>query len=362
MNKPTKKTMSIMDIVVDFDLNIRKPNNYDIASMVEQIRVANRILTPIFIRGEDNKALRGNRRTLAGQQIFMDKTSSQELIDSLKKVDVLVYTGLTPGEELALILDQGGEKPIARSEILSAVWRMSKNFFSETEIILQMYFVLARYTGREKKLLEVNAITRDADRKKALHDWFHGSVGNYMLKALTMGDFVVDQMMLTHLAEDGLLLPDQRVTAKMSRDRIGELSKAKTYDEKEGQGWVYETGGETFNAKLEQYKAQDAGTETKEKKSRPSVKELTDKASIFKSPLIRKAFLLAAGVDSKDTQNLTDDDALWVNDDRKKQAIVKAMPNLPEPYATFAASFLHNSPAKFAEYLESISMELVIVG
>jgi hypothetical protein len=291
MNKPTMKTMSVNSLKVNYELNIRQQNNYDLPSIVQQIRDAGRILKPIIVRGEDNVVLSGNRRTLGGQQLFNDPECPVELHEQLSKTQVIVYTGLTPEEELTLILDHGGEKPISKTEVLEAVWRLDKQFYPEGKIISWMYHALADYTDNKRKLMELPSEPKAREAK--LKEWFHGTVGNYMLASLKMGPFVREQMVLTHLAEDKLLKEGQSVTMRCSRKRITELSAAKSEDTRNKE-WDVQTGGPKFNELIEKFKAEDAGDPVVKTK-RPSVKELTDKADVFKSKAIKDTLLTAAG-------------------------------------------------------------------
>jgi hypothetical protein len=289
MNKPTLRTVNITSLKVDFNLNIRQKNNYDLPSIKEQIRQAGRILKPIIIRGEDDTVLSGNRRTLAGQELFAEPDLPSDLKEALSKTQVLVYNGLTPEEELTLVLDHGGEKPISKTEVLEAVWRLDKQFYSEARIISWMFQALADYTDNKRKLAELP--TEPKAREAALKKWFHGTVGNYMLAASRMGDFVREQMVLTHLKEDKLL-GDRTVQMICSRTRITELSAAKTEDSKAGQ-WTGQ-GGPKFDELIAKFKAEDAGDPVTKAK-RPTVKELTDKADVFKSAPVKNALLVAAG-------------------------------------------------------------------
>lgn len=297
MAKQTKKIVSINTLVVDYKVNVRETVNYDIPAMKQSILDTGRITDPIHVRA-DMVVLRGNRRTLAGQELLNDPTTPQDVADTLKKVDIIVHD-FTPGssEEIAFILDHGNQKGLARTEVLNTVWRLDKQFMSEAQIITMLYQSLATYTGNPKKAQEAAAITNLKERTDYLRKWLHGTVGNYLLAASKMGDYVKEQMRLTHLSEDRLLTSEQKVECRMSRDRITQLSAAKTKDsiEKGGKGWTPEAGGENFNTLLESFKAEDRGEETAEKSKRPSAKDLRDRADLFKSPAIRSALLVAAG-------------------------------------------------------------------
>lgn len=307
--KTIKKTASIMNIHIDFALNIRQVNNYDLASLKAEIEQAGRINTPLVVKAHDSLpghfiALQGNRRTGAGQLCHEDPECTASLKEALSKVDIIVVSEASAMEELGIILDQGSMKQIASCELLEAVWRMDRQFQSEQSIINQLYNNLASYTGKTKKLNDVP--TEKSARAKFLKTWFHGTVGNYFLATAKMGEYVRKQMFLTHKAQDGLLIPEHKnefgetvaaetVEVKMTRERVTQLSAAKSADEDANGGWTPDNGGVKFNELLAKFKQEDAGTIEVEKKSRPSAKELNDKADVFKSPILRAALKTAAG-------------------------------------------------------------------
>ncbi len=306
--KTIKKTCHINNLVVDFKLNIRDENNYDVLTICGQIEDSGRINTPLVVKAhptEEGKfvPLQGNRRTLGGQMAYAKPEASESLKAALSKVDIVVYSEMTASEELGIIIDQGSMKPINRSELVKTVWRMDRQFMSEQTIINQLFFNLANYTGKMKKLVEIP--TEKSAREKFLKTWFHGTVGNYLLAGAKMGEYIRSQMLQTARAEDGTLVlehkdengivvPAESVEMRCSRQRITELSAAKTADEK-ATGWNPDNGGETFNALIEKFKGEDSGVVEVEKKTRPTVKELTDKADVFKSPILRAALKTAAG-------------------------------------------------------------------
>lgn len=303
MNTPTKKTVSIKSLNADYALNIRDVSNYDITTMMEQIRSAGRIIKPLVIRGEDNMILQGNRRYRAAMALLNAADTPDELKETLSKLDCIVYTGLSEQDTLSLIIDHGSEKPISRSEVVNAVWRLDRQFFNEGQIINLLYYALAKYSGNERKLTEVPT-KPGKERDTFLKKWLHGTVGNYILAAAKMGEYVRAQFMLTHKSEDKLLkaehkvgdvtFPAEVVEMRCSRDRITQLSAAKSADQKD-KGWTPEDGGIAFNALIEKFKALDNGSLSDEKQPRPTVKELEEKADQFKNPAIRNALLVAAG-------------------------------------------------------------------
>lgn len=355
MAKTTTKNVSIETLKVDFGTNVRLQSNYDVPAMKQSILDLGRITDPIHARLSDNVVLRGNRRVLAGQELLADPTTSQEVAASLKKVTV-VFHDVAPGssEEMEIVLDHGRQKGLNKTEVLQAVWRMDKQFLSEVQIGQLLYSALAIYTGNNKKALEAQAITNLKERAEYLRKWLHGTLGNYMLAAAKMGEYVRQQMILTHLSDDRLLPEGQKVEMRCSRDRITALSAAKTKDSPKegGKGWTVENGGENFNALIEKFKAEDRGESTEEKSKRPSVKELQARADVFKSKAIRSALLVAAG-DQEQGRALVDLDDQMHRTAMVFETIERRLPEIKD--ATLAALLkaivgTDNSPAGEVEF------------
>lgn len=361
MNKATKKTVELSELFVDLSLNNREVDNYDLPSMKEQIVAIGRIVVPLIVKRDETKkkyvVLRGNRRTLAAQELVADPASSQELVANLKKIEVMVYEDLTPAEELAMVFDHGSEKPICRTEVVKSVWRLSKSFMSEGEIIKMLYFALAKYSGNEKKLNEVPVEMKA--REKFLKSWLHGTVGNFILSAAGMGDYVQQQFILTHRKEDKLITKEEEtlLTMKTSRDRITQLSAAITADnakDKGGKGWTppqftsdgsLTGGGENFNALIAKFKEEDA-TGITVKSSRPSVKELTEKANVYKSVAVKTALAIAAGEDvaANGKKLLEYDDALHTLT-MKCEILMKFATAIKDPAVSELVKCILNGPA-----------------
>ncbi len=314
MAKTTTKNVNINSLKVDRGTNVRETHDYDLPAMMQSILDIGKITDTIHVRLIDNVVLRGNRRTLAGQALLEDPTTPQEVAESLKKVAVMFHD-VTPGstDELEIILDHGRQKGLSKTAILRTVWRMDKQFLSESQIIGLFYSALAVYTGNVKKANEASAIVNLKDRSEYLRKWLHGTVGNYILAANKMGEYIRSEMVKTHLSDDKALPAGEVVELRCSRDRITQLSAAKTKDDPKngGQGWNVETGGTHFNALVEKLKAEDRGEDTGEETAkRPSTKELRDRAEVFKTPAIRNTLLLAAG-DKEHGKSLVDlDDQL----------------------------------------------------
>lgn len=332
-SKSTNKTVSIVELKVDTKTNVRLATNYDVPAMKQAILDVGRITDPIHVRAEDMVVLRGNRRTLAGQELLADPSTPQEVAASLKKVAVVMHD-VKPGssEELAVILDHGSQKRLSRTEVLLAVWRLDKQFMSEGQIIGLLYSALAVYTGNTKKETEAAGIANLKDRSDYLRKWLHGTVGNYMLAGNKMGEYVREQMVKTHLSEDKLLPTGDKVECRMSRDRITQLSAAKSKDDPKngGEGWSPDQGGRHFNELLEKFKAEDRGEQEAEGSKRPSAKALRERADAFNSPGIKAALMLAAG-DTEQGRALVDIDDLSYRLHLAAEVLAKRLSGITNP-------------------------------
>lgn len=353
MAKKTKKALALSSLVSSDAVNARLADNYDLESLIPQIVNKGGITNPPSVEanadGKTFTVLQGNRRVRAALVICGAPAGvyPADVVKALEKLDCIVYEGLTNEERDGLIFDHGETRPLNREETVLAVWRLFKSFAKEKEIGLRLFGQLARYTGNEKKL---NQLPSDpAAREKYLATWFRGTLGGYMLAAATMTDEVREAMLMTARKEDGRLKEGETVPFNASRERIVELSKARTADEKAA-GWNTSTGGETFNQTIARFKDEDAGKATAgAKKTRPTVKDLTDRAAMFKSAPLKAAFAVAAGDDNAGAALLSMDDAIHraviVSD-----VVAKAIPNVKDANVkALLIAFVGSGPAADVE-------------
>jgi hypothetical protein len=332
MSKVTRKAIVLGKLVSSDSVNARLADNYDLESLRPQVIGKGRIVSPLVVEPIDGTdtymVLQGNRRKRVADLITNDPAAPADVKAALAKIDCVVYEGLTDEERDALIFDHGESRPLNREETVLSVWRLFKQFKKEREIGQRLYYQLARYTGNERKL---NTLPADpAARDKYLATWFRGTLGGYILAAATMTDEVREAMLLTARKEDGRLKEGESVPFLATRERVVELSKARTADEK-AQGWNPSAGGETFNTTIQRFKDEDAGRATSGKKAtRPSVKDLNDRAAMFKSAALKGAFAVAAGDDTAGAALLTMDDAIH-RQTIVSEVIVKALPTIGNP-------------------------------
>lgn len=270
-------------LVVDKQVNFRE--DYDVPSMIEEIRHAGRVLEPLHVQFETQTVLKGNRRLSAVQALLADPKLPSDLRESIEKLDVIYYEGLDQKELTEIVLDHGSQKALTRVETVLACWRLQKLMYSEDEVITLLYHMLARFTGNMQKAYEASAIPEGPARKEFLKKWLHGTVGNYILAAGTMGEFVREQFILTERAADRKLTDDEKKLVKFQtgRDRINKLASAKKKD-KEANGWNPSDGGTEFNAKIQEFIAEDNGSAPTPAR-RPSPSDMTKTSESMKSRL-----------------------------------------------------------------------------
>ena len=126
--------------------------------------------------------------------------------------------------------------------------------------------------------------------------------------------------------------------------------------EDEGEGRLdLEKGFPEFNKLVEQFKAEDAGTGTKEEtKKRLSSKELNEKADNLRCAGIKKALWIAAGETGEHVQGLAADDDRCYRDEMALKVLGEFWDKLPKEYQTFATHVMHDSPAALNAFLQTL--------
>ncbi len=294
MKRESLKKAPVTSFTVNKSVNFR--DDYDVPSMMDEILQKGRILEPVWVRKEDGVVLKGNRRVAAGQELLKNPLLAPEIRKALENVDVFYISDMTEREVTEAVLDHGSQKPLSRVETVKAVWRLQRQMYSERDIITMMYQLLARFTGNTRKAYEAQQITSGELRDKFLQKWLHGTVGNYIMAAGQMGEFIKNQFILTETAADRALTDDEKTQLKLktSRDRINDLSSAKKEDKEKGAGWTPENGGVKFNAKIEEFVTEDKNGKTPANKNRPTAEQIEQTADSMQSGM-RIAFLQCAG-------------------------------------------------------------------
>lgn len=294
MQRHPIRSVDATTLVVDRALNFRQ--DYDIPSMIDEIKRAGCVLEPIHAVLGTNQVAKGNRRVTAVQAILADPNAPADLKERLRNLDVIYYEGLTDQELTELVLDHGSQKSLTRVEIVLAIWRLQAQMMSEKDIITLMYQLLARYTGNVNKANEAAGMSEGPARTKFLTEWLHGTVGNYIMAAGRMGQFVRRQFVLTDAAIDRKLTEEEtkELVMKVGRDRINQLSSAIKKDKENG-SWNQKDHGIEFDKKIAEFIAKDAGTgTTEEPQTKPTVTQMEGAAGSLKSTL-SNVYLHCAG-------------------------------------------------------------------
>ena len=289
MDKPKLQEIPLNKLTVNFKLNARESDDYDVDEMIGQIKAAGRIVDPLHVRKSDLAPYRGNRRTLAAQQIMADPNTSDELRANLQKLKCYVYDGLTPDEEIALIYDHS-VKGLSRAEIVKAVWRLNKLMWSKTDICRQLYFLLAEYTGKKDKAAKAARLS-GRERDAFLAKWLHGTLDQYLLAVYQMPEYIRDQFILQEKAVQGLLKDDQilEIKGRLNRKVVAILSGLQKADSEAG-NWTDE-GGPLFDAEIDRLKADKATVSKKV----PTATELKKAANGYQDYGMRLALRYASG-------------------------------------------------------------------
>jgi hypothetical protein len=296
-----------LKLIVDTNLNVR--DQYDLPSMEEQIRKVGRVLEPVWVEKESMRVLKGNRRTWASQNLLKNPDSPKELKDNLAEMNVIFVEGLSEKERLELILDQGSQKSLTRTEIIKAVWRLDGQMLGFMDIALLMYQSLATFTGNTNKALELQNIHSRVDREAYLRKWLKGTLDDYLLVAARLGDKIKRQVLLAEARQERQLTDAEKaeVMFDCTRERVRLLRTAKNEDQKSGKWDAKKESGPAFDEAIKRFQAEDQGS-PKQKGKRPTVTDLSDRASSVKSDTIKDLLNMAAG-NTREGFNVMDADS-----------------------------------------------------
>lgn len=290
VKRSSLKKFDATKLVVDTRVNFREVDGYDVPSMIEEIRLAGKVVEPIHVREEDKVVLRGNRRVKAVQTMLADTNLDAELRGKIEQLECFFYSGLDEKGTTELVLDHGSQKPLSRIEVIKACWRLTRLMYSEADIIVLLYQQLAKFTGNLRKAHEAGQIPAGEAREKFLKTWLHGTVGNYILPASRLGDLVREQFLLTETQKDRNLSDAEKAQVQFAvdRKRIQELVKARKDDEESDTGWTVDAGGVKFNENIARYIKEDkpgSAGNSGGGKNRPTVEQVEASAGAMQSGL-----------------------------------------------------------------------------
>lgn len=337
---------------VSREVNFR--DDYNLTPLVEDIRVAGRILEPLHVERETNIVLKGNRRAASAQVILSDANCPPELKKNLENTEVIYYTDLTEKERTQLVLDHGSQQTLSRVETIKAVWRLSKQGWSEAEIGCTMYQLLAKFTGKTKKLAEVEALPEGPARDEKLKTWFHGTLGNIILAVGGMGERVKDQYILNETKSDRKLTEaeEARIEFEMKNSRIQALTSAKKKDKdgKSGAGWTPQDGGEFFNEQIAKFIEEDAngGPDTTKRFTPKQMEDTADKMS----SRMNLAFLQCAGkLTEAQARDLDSVDTEYARRDKVFSILTQNVEKLERLPQELVRAILYGNPDDLSEVL-----------
>lgn len=364
---------NVADLKTDEHLNIRfrmgqelfgvkvSRDTYDLPSMRIQLVDGGGIQEPIWVSVRSNKdhiVIRGNRRTLAGQELLADGTISTELRAALtERTPMILLTGLTLEQERELVNDQT-QKEFLRSEVVRNVFELRRNKWDFARIATMHWERLGKFTENSQKVREIRAIEDVGVQRAAIQKWLRGSLDNYLIWGYDLGTLVQKCILLSVMDADGLLgKNDERPyfnSEKNSQKRIAALRAAKKADGTKFNGQILVEGSE-FKKVMDQFHAEDYGTTTKpEVPAGPKMmtrKELEGIAESFQSQAVRQTIARILGTEQP---TLTVRDEFAAAQETKEMLVETYLPRLnPEVAAIIRLCFVNPDPVDFQTYLES---------
>jgi hypothetical protein len=284
MKRHNLKKVPITEIHSNHGINFREEESYKVSALKDAIKLAGRINVPLHVELETGDILQGNLRWTAAMELLKEPDITAALKANLEKLDVIYVEGLTPEERTEYILDHGSVTPLTRVETVLATWRLMKEGKNEKDIQTLLYQMYASYTGNHQYAYEAKGKYGE-DRKDFLHNWLHGTLGQWVMEAGKLGTMVREQFILMDRAKDRKLTDEEKAQVRFepNRKRVKELVKAKKEDEK-GLGWSADTGGEKFNALIDQYIKEDKG-EGAPKATKMSHTKMNELGDMMESPL-----------------------------------------------------------------------------
>ncbi len=271
---------SVMDLTFDPNLNIRfrqgseiygmklEKDSYDIPGMRQQLTDGFGIREPITasLRKDGSKVvLRGNRRTVAGQEMANDPLTPDALRTVLlTQTPVILLTGLTEAQERELVNDQT-TKRFLRSEVVRYIFSLRRQQWNFERIALLLWETLGQFTGNTKKIAEIRDISDAGLKREKIRSWLRGSLDCYLIWGYDLGMLVQKTILLSEMQIDGLLTdngekPYFKATTA-SQDRIAALKKAKEADGSKWNGMTLIEGSE-FKKVFDKFHDEDYGPKT----------------------------------------------------------------------------------------------------
>jgi hypothetical protein len=181
--------------------------------------------------------LQGHRRLGALKHISENPDSyNASIYEISKKIDCVVFGGLSRNVAESIIMDHGSEKPLRRSELVNCIYRLFYGGHNATEIMTRLAMPLSSAFGvSPAKVDELVGCTDESSRLILIRAMFQNKVNNYIVKATQAGPFVAEQVLRHFKAEDNLLGEDEPLLFNASNPSINELMKAVKEDKKIGQ-------------------------------------------------------------------------------------------------------------------------------
>lgn len=264
---------NIMDLKPDPLLNVRfrqgsevygvklMKDSYDIPGMIQQLIDGFGVREPIQVSVRKDGSmvpLRGNRRTIAGQQLVNDPATPEPLRKQLlTQTPMILLTGLTEAQERELVNDQT-TKSFLHSEVVRYIFSLRRSQWSYERIALLLWETMGKFSGNKKKVAEIRDIVDAQLKKEKIKSWLRGTLDCYLIWGYDLGQFTQKQILLTEMALDGLITDDMEkpYVKTMNQKRVAALKKAKDLDGTRWNGMVLIEGSE-FKKQYDQFHQED---------------------------------------------------------------------------------------------------------
>lgn len=291
--------------------NARNVNRLELESIAEDICSNGGVHTPLKVlknpdwcprpegvkEGEDWYATLCGHRRRGGVCLALSRPDlTQEQRDKIALVPVLIYEGLSRHDATLVMFDHGSVLGLNREETALAIRRLLiEEHLNYVQIGERLQQPIAHNFGNPAMLAKVP--TNELAKKKFFADWFRGTVDQYLLKAMQISPYVWSQFLLSCQKADKTLPEGVAYECNLlSRTRVKELDQAKTKDVEDGNWDLMLATGPLYAAKIQQYKDEDAGRATAQTGPKAlTQKVLSGKAGLYKSTVLRAAYLDAAG-------------------------------------------------------------------
>ncbi len=214
-------------------------DSYDLTGIETAILERDGIIqTPLVVFKNDEgklEVLQGNRRAWGSQNLYHREDTPKEVKKNLEKIPAYVLTDLTDAQKAELVFDQD-TKSFLDSEVVRDVFNLRGLGWNFDQIVMSRTEALLKIMKNGKELgAEIRSINDPAARRKKITTGMHGTIGNGLLDAYGLGDWMRKTTLQSYMLRDGLIeegkaeMPYFKVTSNM-QERVRKLRQARKDD------------------------------------------------------------------------------------------------------------------------------------